>query len=63
MKTDEVFRRLTGIGHALVGLIFFKGQKYDLICTLGAIRTRLTLLIEYLEQFKDENEIDLSKFN
>lgn len=63
MKTDEVFRRIVGIGHSLIGLMFFKGQKYDLICALGAVRTRLNLLIEYLEQFQNEKDIDLSKFN
>lgn len=63
MKKSEVFNRIVSIASTLLSLTAFNGQKYDLICVLGAMKTRLTLLIEYLEQFKEEDKIDFSEFN
>lgn len=63
MKSLEVFQRIVSISVTLMSLVHFKGQKYDLVCVLGAMRTRITLLIEFLEQFKNEDKVDLSKFS
>ena len=48
MKSEK--ETLTSIIQQFAGLAFYSGKRYDLICVLGAIVTRIKLLIERLEK-------------
>ena len=48
MKSEK--ETLRSIIEQIAGLAFYSGKRYDLICVLGSIVTRINLLIKRLEK-------------
>lgn len=48
MKSEK--ETLRSIIEQIAGLAFYSGKRYDLICVLGSIVTRINLLIKRLEE-------------